>query len=123
MVYIGVDLHRKKSQVAAIDQDGNLLFNRKVSTGPPAMQQVIDELRPRAIEVAFEATYGWGWFADLLADAGIAVVRHVAGQEDEAAVDDRRREAGAGINSIDGHGSTLQLRALDSGSVLVAALG
>jgi len=71
MVYIGVDLHRKKSQVAAIDQDGNLLFNRKVSTGPPAMQQVIDELRPRAIEVAFEATYGWGWFADQLAELGV----------------------------------------------------
>jgi hypothetical protein len=30
MVYIGVDLHRKKSQVAALDQDGNLVFNRKV---------------------------------------------------------------------------------------------
>ncbi len=45
MVYIGVDLHRKKSQVAALDQDGKLLFNRKVSTGPAAMQQVIDELR------------------------------------------------------------------------------
>ena len=37
MVYIGVDLHRKKSQVAALDQDGNLVFNRKVRTGPGEM--------------------------------------------------------------------------------------
>lgn len=59
MVYIGVDLHRKKSQVAALDQDGQLLFNRKIRTGPAEMQQVIDELRPRPVEVAFEATFGW----------------------------------------------------------------
>jgi transposase len=71
MVYIGVDLHRKKSQIAALDQDGNLVFNRKVRTGPGEMQQLIDELRPQPIEVAFEATFGWGWFADLLAELGI----------------------------------------------------
>src|SRR2546428_3678155 len=71
MVYIGVDLHRKKSQVAAIDQDGKLALNRKVRTGPAELQQLFDELRPQPIEVAFEATFGWGWFADLLADAGI----------------------------------------------------
>ncbi len=71
MVYIGVDLHRKKSQVAAIDPDGKLVFNRKVRTGPAEMQQLIDELRPQPIQVAFEATFGWGWFADLLAELGI----------------------------------------------------
>jgi len=71
MVYIGVDLHRKKSQVAAIDQDGKLALNRKVRTGPAELQQLFDELRPQPIEVAFEATFGWGWFADLLAELGI----------------------------------------------------
>ena len=71
MVYIGVDLHRNKSQVAAIDQEGRLVLNRKVRTGPAEMQLLIDELRPQAIEVAFEATFGWGWFADLLAELGI----------------------------------------------------
>jgi transposase len=68
MVYIGVDLHRKKSQVAAIDQDGKLVLNRKVRTGPGELMELIDELRPQPIEVAFEATFGWGWFADLLAE-------------------------------------------------------
>jgi transposase len=71
MVYIGVDLHRKKSQVAAIDEDGRLVLNRKVRSGPGEMQQLIDELRPQPIQVAFEATFGWGWFADLLAEVGI----------------------------------------------------
>ncbi len=76
MVYIGVDLHRKKSQVAALDQDGNLVFNRKVGTGPGEMQQLIDELRPQPIQVAFEATFGWGWFADLL--SGLGIEAHMA---------------------------------------------
>ena len=31
------------------------------------------ELELQPIEVAFEATYGWELFADLLADAGIPV--------------------------------------------------
>ena len=26
---------------------------------------------PTPISVAFEATFGWGWFADLLGDAGV----------------------------------------------------
>ncbi len=59
MVYIGVDLHRKKSQVAALDQDGKLVFNRKVRTGPGELQLLIDELRPQPIQAAFEATFGW----------------------------------------------------------------
>jgi len=71
MVYIGVDLHRKKSQIAAIDEDGRLVLNRKVRTGPGEMHQLIDELRPQPIQVAFEATFGWGWFADLLSELGI----------------------------------------------------
>jgi transposase len=71
MVYIGVDLHRKKSQVAAIDESGGLIFNRKVRTDPGELQQLIDELRPQPVEVAFEATFGWGWFADLLAELGV----------------------------------------------------
>src|ERR1700737_2153651 len=71
MVYIGVDLHRKRSQVAAIDQDGKLVLNRKIRTGPGELQQLFDQLRPQPIEVAFEATFGWGWFADLLAELGI----------------------------------------------------
>ncbi len=71
MVYIGVDLHRKKTQVAAIDERGGLVFNRKVRTDPGELQLLIDELRPQPVEVAFEATFGWGWFADLLAELGI----------------------------------------------------
>jgi transposase len=71
MVYIGVDLHRKRSHVAALDDAGELLLSRRIESTPEALFRVFGELEPEPVEVAFEATYGWGWFADLLADAGV----------------------------------------------------
>ena len=32
-VYVGIDVHRKRSQVAVIDQDGAVLANRNVPNG------------------------------------------------------------------------------------------
>ncbi|HZU17896.1 MAG TPA: transposase [Candidatus Dormibacteraeota bacterium] len=71
MVDIGVDLHRKSSQVAVIDNSGTVLSNRKVPTASDELLRIFGEWEPADLEVAFEATFGWGWFADLLADAGI----------------------------------------------------
>jgi transposase len=75
MVYIGVDLHRKTTQVAAVGGGGELLVNRKVPTSGPDILRVFGEVVAEATPtaVAFEATFGWGWFADLLRDAGIEV--------------------------------------------------
>ena len=71
MVYIGVDLHRKRSQLAAINAAGEPIFNRSIPSQADEFLRVFGELAPEPIEVAFEATIGWGWFADLLADAGV----------------------------------------------------
>ncbi len=71
MVYVGVDLHRKVSHVVALDEAGREVLSRRFDHSPAAFQRVFGELEPEPISVAFEATYGWGWFADLLADAGI----------------------------------------------------
>jgi transposase len=71
MVYVGVDLHRKSSHVAVLAGDGELLTSRRIASRPEEFLRVLGELEPGPVEVAFEATYGWGWFADLLADVGI----------------------------------------------------
>jgi transposase len=71
MVYIGVDLHRKVSHVVALDEAGATILSRRFEHSPAAFRRVFGELEPEPVSVAFEATYGWGWFADLLADAGI----------------------------------------------------
>lgn len=71
MLYVGVDLHRKRSHVAALDQEGTLLLNRRIASQPYHFMRVFGELMAEPLSVAFEATYGWSWFADLLQDAGI----------------------------------------------------
>jgi len=72
MVYLGVDLHRKVSHVVALNEAGDVTLSRRLVNDPAEFRRVFGELEPEPIEVAFEATYGWGWFADLLADAGVA---------------------------------------------------
>lgn len=71
MVYVGVDLHRKSSYVAVVADDGELLASRRIASQPDEFLRVFGELEAEPSGVAFEATYGWGWFADLLSDIGI----------------------------------------------------
>ncbi|HEX2710640.1 MAG TPA: transposase, partial [Candidatus Acidoferrales bacterium] len=74
MLYVGVDLHRKASQVAVVDERGKLIFNRHVRSDREELLRTFGEAgREQSLEVAFEATYGWGWFAELLEDVGIPV--------------------------------------------------
>ena len=71
MVYIGVDLHRKVSQVAALTSSGEVLWNRRIRSRPDEFVRIFGDLAQAPAGVAFEATYGWGWFADLLAELGL----------------------------------------------------
>src|SRR6266566_1583597 len=68
-VYVGIDVHRKRSQVAVIDQDGKVLANRNVNNGVQPILSVIGALPP-GTPAAFEAAFGWGWLAGLLEDYG-----------------------------------------------------
>ena len=68
-VYVGIDVHRKRSQVAIIDQDGKVLANRNVNNGVTPILSVIGGLPP-GTKAAFEAAFGWGWLAGLLEDYG-----------------------------------------------------
>ncbi len=34
MVYVGIDLHRKRSHVAALDESGQLVLSRRVQSQP-----------------------------------------------------------------------------------------
>ncbi len=71
MVYLGVDLHRKRSHVVALDDDGAVLLSRRIDNSPENFGRIFGELEAAPLRVAFEAAYGWGWFADLLTDCGI----------------------------------------------------
>ena len=68
-VYVGIDVHRKRSQVAVVTGDGTVQLNRNVVNGSEPMLRLIGEL-PSGTPVAFEAAFGWNWLAELLEDYG-----------------------------------------------------
>jgi hypothetical protein len=60
-VYVGMDVRRKRSQVALLDHDGGQLLNRNLPNDPAELVPVLGALAP-GTPVAFEAAYGWaGW--------------------------------------------------------------
>jgi len=68
-VYVGIDVHRKRSQVAVVTGDGTVELNKNVVNGSEPMLRLIGDL-PAGTPVAFEAAFGWGWLAGLLEDYG-----------------------------------------------------
>lgn len=70
MVYVGMDVHRKRTQVAVIDERGEELSNRNFRNDPAELGPVLMTLEP-GTPVVFEAAYGWGWLAELLDEFGM----------------------------------------------------
>jgi transposase len=68
-VYVGIDVHRKRSQVAVVTGDGQVQMNKNVVNGSEPFLQLIGDL-PSGTPVAFGAAFGWSWLADLLEDYG-----------------------------------------------------
>lgn len=64
-IYVGMDVHRKRSQIAIVDEAGVQQRNRNVPNDPAQLVPILGALPP-GTPVAFEAAYGWGWLVDLL---------------------------------------------------------
>jgi transposase len=64
-VYVGMDVHRKRSQVAIVDDAGAQQRNRNLANDPAKLVPILGALPP-GTPVAFEAAYGWGWLVELL---------------------------------------------------------
>ena len=70
--YVGVDLHRRRSVVVIIDEDGAKVSSVRIDNSPLALVDAVTAAGPGA-EVVLEATWGWYWAADVLAEAGCRV--------------------------------------------------
>src|SRR5438477_12620627 len=66
-VYVGIDVHRKRSQVAVVTEDGTVQLNKNTVNGTEPILRLIGDL-PSGTPVAFEAAFGWSWLARLLED-------------------------------------------------------
>lgn len=70
MLYVGLDVHRRRTQVSVMDEDGHELFNRNVPNDRERLADVLCGAEP-GTPVVFESAYGWGWLAELLDDLGL----------------------------------------------------
>ena len=80
--YVGIDLHRRRSVIYAMDADGRAVVlrtdRRTIRCGCSR-----SSARPATgAEVVIEATYGWYWAVDLLQEAGFSVhLAHPSGND------------------------------------------
>jgi transposase len=85
--YVPIDLHRHRSVVMHMADDGTVLGWTRLANDP---ETLVAEVRKAGEDpqVAIEATYGWYWAVDALTDAGLDV--HLVAPSKVGAFADRR---------------------------------
>jgi hypothetical protein len=66
---VGIDLHRRRSVLVRMTEAGETLETVRISNDPEYLRAVMARAG-EAPEVVLEATYGWYWAADCLAELG-----------------------------------------------------
>jgi transposase len=69
---VGIDLHRRRSVLVRMTETGERLETVRISNDPEYLRQAMAHAGERP-EVVLEATYGWYWAADTLAELGAQV--------------------------------------------------
>lgn len=70
--YVGIDLHRRRSVIVRMNGEGEVLDCVRIENSVPALVEQVAKAGVGA-PVAVEATYGWYWAVDALAEAGFEV--------------------------------------------------
>src|SRR5947209_18640655 len=69
---VGIDLHRRRSVLVRMTESGERLETVRFSNDAAYLREVMARAG-EAAEVVLEATYGWYWAADALAELGATV--------------------------------------------------
>ena len=67
-LYCGVDLHSSNAVYAVADDQGHMLFRKRLANRLPAVLEALAPFREDLKVVAVEATYNWYWLVDGLMD-------------------------------------------------------
>ena len=71
--FVGIDLHRRRTVIVRYTESGEQLGCVRIANDPLALAREIGKAGP-APEVVLEATYGWYWAADTLAELGAGCI-------------------------------------------------
>jgi transposase len=86
--YVGIDLHRRRSVVVVLNEDGQRVSWSRIDNSPANLAAEIVAAGGPAAEVAMEATWGWYWAADVIAECGATL--HLAHPLGIAGYENRR---------------------------------
>ena len=67
--YVGIDLHRRRSVIVVLNDDGDRVSWCRIDNTPANLAAEVVAAGADA-EVAMEATWGWYWAADVIAECG-----------------------------------------------------
>ena len=62
--YVGIDLHRQRSVVVVLNEDGDRVSWSRIDNTPENLAVEITAAGGPQADVALEATWGWYWAAD-----------------------------------------------------------
>jgi transposase len=71
--YCGIDLHTKSMYVCILDQAGEILVHKNISTSPQAFLRIIEPFLPD-VAVSVECIFTWYWIADLCREENIPFI-------------------------------------------------
>ena len=71
--YCGIDLHTKNMYICILDQAGNILVHKNISTSPQAFLRIIEPFLPDIV-VTVECIFTWYWIADLCRNQNIPFI-------------------------------------------------
>jgi hypothetical protein len=71
--YVGIDLHRQRSVIAVLNEDGDRVSWCRIDNTPTALASEVTAAGPHA-EVAMEACWGWYWAADVIGERGLGCI-------------------------------------------------
>jgi len=63
MIHVGIDLHSRNMTLAAVNDNGELLPERKITNSAVLLEQFFADL-PRPVQAVVECTSFWFWLAD-----------------------------------------------------------
>src|SRR5207237_4973342 len=69
---VGMDLHRRRSVIVRMTEDGRKLETVRITNSPATLRAVL-ACAGKNPKVVIEATYGWYWAVDVLEAAGAEV--------------------------------------------------
>ena len=74
MLYVGMDIHKRFSQVAVIDPSGEVIDQRRLNHTPG--EELTDYFNqfPQDTQVVMEPTCGWSWLSDCISSLGLEVI-------------------------------------------------